>query len=76
MTIHLQGSQKSKMLWLPASLYNIGRMDNRHVRHKCFEAIPILDPVDVDEAYGHVASLYLSLQWHVPSHGWCYANFG
>jgi len=51
-------------------------MDYCQVSHGSIQAIPILDPVDVEEAYSHIASLDHSLQWHVWSHGWRYASFG
>ena len=40
-----------------------------------FEAIPILDPVDVEEAYCIIVSRYHSRQWQALSHGWHYARF-
>jgi len=66
----------SKIQWLLATLHNTGWMDHGQVRHWSFEAIPILDPVDVEEDYSHIASCYHSVQWHVPSHGWRYASIG
>jgi len=39
-------------------------MDDCEVCHGSFEAIPILDPVDVEEAYSHIALRYHSVQWH------------
>jgi len=39
------------------------------------DAIPILDPVDVKEAYSHIALRYHSVQWYVQSHGWHDARF-
>jgi len=62
-------AQISQIQWLMATLHNTGWMDHCQVRHGCFEAILILDPVDVQEAYGHIASRYHSLQWHVWSYG-------
>jgi len=50
-------------------------MDHCQIRHGSFEAILILDPVDVKEAYGHSASRYHSLKWHVWSYGWRYVSF-
>jgi len=34
-----------------------------------------INPVDVDKAYGHMASRYHSPQWHVRSYGWGHASF-
>ena len=51
-------------------------MDHSEVGYGSIEAIPILDPVDVDEAYCHIASRHHSIQRHVQSHGWRDANFG
>jgi len=73
--IHLWVAPESKIQWLPATLHNKGWIDHHQVGDQSFEAIPILDPVDVEGAYGHIASLYHSLQWHVQSHGWHYASF-
>ena len=56
-----------KIQRIQARLHNPGWMDHCHVRHGRFEAVPILDPVDVDEALGQIASRYHSLQWHVQS---------
>ena len=55
MRIHLPASPDSKIQWLLATLYNAGWMDHCQVHHEGFESIPILDPVDVEEAYGHIA---------------------
>jgi hypothetical protein len=44
-------------------------MDNCQVCHGSIEAISILDPLDVEEAYCHIASCYHSIQCHVGSHG-------
>jgi hypothetical protein len=35
-----------------------------------------LDPLDVEEAYSHIASRYHSVQRHVRSHGWRNTDFG
>jgi hypothetical protein len=51
-------------------------MDDCQVCHGSIEAILILDPLDVEEAYSHIASCYYSVQWHVQSHGWHNASFG
>ena len=75
-TIHPWVSPKCNTQWSPATLHNTGRMDHCQVRHGCFEAIPVLDLVDVEEAYSHIASHYHSLQGHVQSYGWRHASFG
>jgi len=59
---------------LLATLHYSGQIDHCQAGDGSFEAIPILDPVDVEEAYGHITSCYRSLQWHVQSHGWRYAS--
>jgi len=73
--IHPEVAPESKIQWIRATLQNTGWMDHCPVHHGRFEAIPMLDPVDVEEAYGHIASSYDGLQWHVHSYGWCYASF-
>jgi len=74
--IHTQVASKSKIQWLPAPLYNSRWMDHCEVCHGSIEAISILDPVDVKEAFSHIASRHYSIQWQVRSHGWCDACFG
>jgi hypothetical protein len=39
------------MNFIPATLHNSGSMDDGTVCDGCIEAIPILDPVDGEEAY-------------------------
>jgi len=73
--IHMQLAWKLKMLRLPATLHNSRWMDYREVYHGSVETIPILDPVDVEEAYSHIASQYPSVQWYVRSYGWRDASF-
>jgi len=51
-------------------------MDDCKVCHGSVEGISILDHLEVEEAYGHIASHYHSVQRHVPSHGWRDAGFG
>jgi len=50
-------------------------MDDCQVCHGSIEAISILDPLDVKEAYSHIASCYYAVQWHVRSHGWREVSF-
>jgi len=73
-TIHLRVAPESEIHWLMATIRNTGWMNHCQVRHECIEAIPILDPVDVEETYDHIASSYHSLQWHVQSYGWRHAS--
>jgi len=76
MGIHTRVAPKSKIQQLPATLNNTRWLDDHEVCHGSIEAIPILDPVDVEEAYHDIASRYHSVQWHVRSHGWRYVSFG
>jgi len=63
--IHLRVAQHSKMQWVLANLDNTGWMDDRQVCHGWFQAIPRLDPVDVDMGYHDSASRNHCLQWDV-----------
>jgi len=74
--IHPQVALKSNIQWLPASLHCTGWMDHCQVCHGCCEAIPILDAVDFEEAYSHIAIRYHSVQWYVRSPEWHFASFG
>jgi hypothetical protein len=58
MGIQTRVTSKSKIQWIPATLHNSRSIDHCKVCHGCTEAIPILDPVDVEEAYSHIASPY------------------
>jgi len=51
-------------------------MDDCQLCHGSIEAISILDPLDVEEAYSYIASRYHRIQLHVPLHGRCDASFG
>jgi len=73
--IQLRVAQESKIQWLPDTLHNTGWMDNGQVCHGSFEAIPILDPVDVNRAYSYYAPCHHSLWWHVWLYRWRYASF-
>jgi len=46
-------------------------MDHCEVSHGSIDAIPVLDAVDVEEAYKHIALRYHSVQYDVGSHGLC-----
>jgi hypothetical protein len=51
-------------------------MDDSDVCHGRIVAISILDPLDVQEAYSHIASHYHSVKRHVRSHEWGDAIIG
>jgi hypothetical protein len=70
MGIHLWVASKSKIHWIPATVHNSRWMDDHEVCHGSIEDTPILDSVDVEEAYSDIASRHQSIQWHVRSHGW------
>jgi len=74
--IHTRVASKRKIQWIPAAIHNSGWMDDSQVCHGSIEAISVLDPLDVEEAYSHIASRYHSIQWHVRSPGWCDVSFG
>jgi len=67
--IHPQVTPKSKIQCVPATLHNTEWMDLCEVYGGNFKAIPIMDPRDVEEAYGHITSHYQSLQWPVRPDG-------
>jgi len=73
--IHPWMASQSKIHRIPATVHNSRWMDDCEVSHGGSEAIQILDPLDVEEAYSHIASCYHSVQWHVWSHGWRDASF-
>jgi len=75
MGIHPQVAPKSTIHSLPATFHNSRWVDHSEVCHGSIEAISILDPVDVKEAYCHIASQYHSVQCHVRSYGRCDASF-
>jgi len=74
--IHTRVAENPKIQRLPATVHNSRWMDHCEVCHGSVEAIPILDPVDCEEPYSHIASCYHSVQWYVRSHIWCDASFG
>jgi len=74
--IHTWVASKPQIQWIPATLHNSEWMDDCQVCHGSIEAISILDPLDVKEAYSHIASRYHSVQWNVQSHGWHDTSFG
>jgi len=73
--IHTWMASKSKIHQIPATIHNSWWMDDCEVCHGSIEAIQILDPLDVEEAYSHIASCYHSVKWHIWSHGWRDARF-
>jgi len=74
--IHTRVAPKSKIQWIPATFHNSRWIAHCEVCHWSLEAISILDPVDVPEAYSHIASYHHSIQWDVKSQGWRDASFG
>jgi len=74
MRIAPREARKSEIQWLPATLHNTWWIDHCQDHHGSFKAIPQLNPVDVGEPDGHIASRHPSLQWHVRSYGWHYAS--
>ena len=72
--IHPWVAPESKIQWFLVTLHNTGWLDHCQVQHGRFAGVPILDPVEVQEEYGHIASCYEYLQWHVQSYGWHYAS--
>jgi len=72
---HMQVAPKSKIHWLPATFHNSRGLNHCEVCHGSVEAIPVLDPVDVEEAYSHIASAHHSIQQHDRSHGLRHASF-
>jgi len=48
-------ASKCKIRWIPATLHNTGQIDHCQVYHGSLEAILMLDTVDVEEAYCHIA---------------------
>jgi len=74
--IHPRVALKPKIHLIPATIYNSGWMHNCQVCHGSIEAISILDPLDLEEAYSDISSRYYCVQLHVRSHGWCDASFG
>jgi len=51
-------------------------MDHCEVCHGSIEAISLLDPVDVEEEYSHIASRYHGVQSHDRSYGRRDASYG
>jgi len=67
--IHTHVAPTSKIDSIPATFHNSRWVDHCEVHHGNIETISIMHPVDVKEAYSHLASRYHSVQWHIRSHG-------
>jgi len=67
--VHPSLAPSSKPQWLLATLHNTEWMYHCEVSHGSFEAVLILDPVDVEVAHGYIASRHHSQQRHVWSDG-------
>jgi len=74
--IHPRVASKPKIRSISAIIHNSGWNEECQVCHWSVEAISILHPLDVEEAYSHIVSRYHSVQRHVRSHGWHDAGFG
>jgi hypothetical protein len=74
--IHPWVASKPNIHRIPATVHNSRWVYNCEVSHGSIEAILILDPLEVQETYSHIASRYHSVQWHVWSHEWHDASFG
>jgi len=74
--IHPQVASQPKIRWIPATIDNSGWMDDGQVGHGSIQAIVVLEPLDVEEAYSHIASHNHSVQRHVQSNGWRDERFG
>jgi len=71
-----QVASEPKITQIPGTIHNSGWMDDCQVYHGSIEGISILDPLDVEEIYSHIASCYHSVQWQVRSHGLRDVSFG
>jgi len=60
--IHMRVASKPTIQWIPAAIHNSGWMDDCQVCHGSIEAISILDPLNVEDAYSHIASPYHSVK--------------
>jgi hypothetical protein len=67
--IHTPVAPKSKIQWLPATSPNSRWMDHCEVCYGSIESISILRPLDVKEAYHHIASHWHNVQWNLRSYG-------
>jgi len=60
--IHTQVGSKPRIQWIPTTIHNSGWMDHCQVCHGIIEAISVLDLLDVEEEYCHIASRYHSVE--------------
>ena len=74
--IHMRVAEQSKIHWSPATFHNSKWVDHCEVCHGSIDAISILDPAEVKEAYSQIASHYHNVQRHVRSHGRRDTRFG
>jgi hypothetical protein len=74
--IHTWVASNPKIQRMPAASHNSWWIDNCQVYYGEIEAIPILDHLDIEEVYSHIASRHHSVKWHVWSHGWHDMSFG
>jgi len=68
--IHPCMAPESTMQWFPATLHNTGGTNQCQAYYGWLEAIPLVDPVDVETAYGNSVSDYRYQQWPVQWYGW------
>jgi len=73
--IHMRVAPLSKIHWIPVTFHDSRSMDHCEVCHGSIDAISILQPLDVEDAYRHIASHHHSVQRHVWSHGQPDASF-
>jgi len=76
MGIHTRVALKSKIHWLPVTFHNSRLMDHCQICNGSIEVISILDHLDVEEVYRHIASHCHSVKWRGCSHGQRVAWFG
>jgi len=72
--IHSCVARYSTIRRLPATLHNTSWIDHHPVCHGHFKASPIVEPLDVEKAYGYASSCHHGLHWHVRSYGWHYVT--
>jgi len=75
MGIHSHVASKPKIRWIPAIISNSGWMDDCQECHGSVEPISMLDALDGDLSYSHIAWCYHHVQHDIRSHGWCDASF-
>jgi hypothetical protein len=75
MRIHPCIAQESKIQWFPTTLHNIGGINQCEACCGCLEASPVVDPVDVEKAFGNSALHYHYQQRHLHLYGWQRGSF-